>query len=68
MLFLTSSLNLYFFVMFRKLETLDTMTQKIVVRATDDVYQTTRDKLAVKNEESKKYWYGSFLVLTLPVV
>lgn len=30
------------------------MTQKIVVQATDDVYQTTRDKLAVKNEESMK--------------
>ena len=39
---------------YRKMEALDSMTQKIVVKATDDVYQTTRDKLAVKNEESLK--------------
>lgn len=50
---------------FRRLEALDTMTQKIVVKATDDVYQTTRDKLAVKNEESKKNWYFLYISATL---
>ncbi|KAF6019213.1 ELL [Bugula neritina] len=38
-----------------KLEMLDTMSQRITVSATDEVYQTTKDKLTVKNEESKKY-------------
>ncbi|XP_067934468.1 RNA polymerase II elongation factor ELL2-like [Watersipora subatra] len=37
-----------------QLETLDSMTHKISVRATDEVYQSTREKVAVKKEESKK--------------
>lgn len=53
------SYNIYSILPCRKLETLDTMSQKIVVKATDDVYKTTKEKLAVKNEESMKSRYVS---------
>jgi len=33
------------------------MQQKITVLATDDVYNLTRERMTLAEEESKKVWY-----------
>ena len=52
----------------RSLESLGPMTLKMNVKAKEDVYEATRQRMAVAEEESKKNWYihpSSFLFLSL---
>ena len=41
----------------RSLESLGVMTLKMNVQAKEDVYEATRQRMAVAEEESKKNWY-----------
>lgn len=41
----------------RSLESLGAMTLKMNVKAKEDVYEATRQRMAVAEEESKKNWY-----------
>ena len=39
-----------------ELSSLGSMSQKIVVKASDDVFDDTRKKMTLAEEESKKQW------------
>ena len=55
----------------RSLESLGPMTLKMNVKAKEDVYEATRQRMAVAEEESKKNWYihpSSFLFLSLSLL
>lgn len=39
------------------MSSLGSMSQKIVVRASDDVFDDTKKKMTLAEEESKKQWY-----------
>ncbi|KZS00674.1 RNA polymerase II elongation factor ELL, partial [Daphnia magna] len=41
----------------RSLESLGVMGLKMNIKAKDDVYEATRQRMAVAEEESKKNWY-----------
>ena len=49
-------LILCFCVYSAQLSLLGTMSQKLVIKATDDVYKATKDRMALAEEESKKSW------------
>ena len=49
-----------------ELSSLGSMSQKIVVRATDDIFDDTRKKMTLAEEESKKQWYFFKLLVHMP--
>lgn len=50
---------LIFLLLFRRsLESLGAIPYKMRIRANDDVYETTRHRMAVAEENNKNKWYG----------
>lgn len=50
----------------RSLESLGVMTLKAGVQAKEDVYEATRQRMAVAEEESKKNWYLRTFTMLFP--
>jgi hypothetical protein len=48
---------------YQSLESLGVMGLKMNIKAKDDVYEATRQRMAVAEEESKKNWYVTHISL-----